>query len=589
MSGEVTAENNDNDIGGLSEFDGTQNTNTAQNFFQSIIDDPQRRIIAIAVAAVLVIAIGFFIFNSSQPNENQGKLVPLVREIDQSRAFEIIAKLKSVNIEAKVNNGEKPGEYIVEVYENAVETSYLALSRTNLLEDDDYGLFDSNDWAASDYDKRIKLQRAINGDLSRIISRMDGLRAATVRVNVPEQQLFTEMQASTTATVQIELENEANQLTKEQAKSIVNILRGYVPNLDKEKISIVDTQGNSYNSFKEEDEAGSDDYIDEIERINKIVGKRVAKYLDVVVGSDYYQASVAVSLSREKVQQNQTIYTDGAVGSKQTSSEVLDSRSGGNVAGPAVGSGKNYNSQNTNETMLPSFEQKSITYLPGRITDVTVALAVDKSVPAMISLQQLRESVAAVIGPQANSQDVKITVVDLHSNDVDLTQPISTGDTNIISKVFNVFGSKSGEKESSWAWLTKVFMVIGIGIGLLIVAIIALNFLGASRPQEFETELDPQLGNDFEDVLNESYEAEQETYEDFGENDALRQQEELLQEMMSNGNAGAKQASSSIDQTNSENSDENVEFENLLNNFQSVASSKPEALAKKIQVWLDDD
>ena len=34
----------------------------------------------------------------------------------------------------------------------------------------------------------------MNGDLSKIISRMDGLRAAIVRVNIPEQQLFTEHQ-----------------------------------------------------------------------------------------------------------------------------------------------------------------------------------------------------------------------------------------------------------------------------------------------------------------------------------------------------------------------------------------------------------
>ena len=30
-------------------------------------------------------------------------------------------------------NGEKPGEYVVQVYEKAVETAYLSLSRTNLL------------------------------------------------------------------------------------------------------------------------------------------------------------------------------------------------------------------------------------------------------------------------------------------------------------------------------------------------------------------------------------------------------------------------------------------------------------------------
>jgi flagellar biosynthesis/type III secretory pathway M-ring protein FliF/YscJ len=584
MSGEITTENDN--VGGLGDFVGTGNANSAQNFMQSIISDPQKRIIAIVVAALIVVGIIFIAVNSNKPDENQGKLVPLVREIDQSRAFEIIAKLKSVNIEAKVNNGEKPGEYVVEVYENAVETSYLALSRTNLLEDDDYGLFDSNDWAASDYDKRIKLQRAINGDLSRIISRMDGLRSATVRVNVPEQQLFTELQDSTTATVQIELENEGDELTKSQAKSIVNILRGYVPNLDESKISIVDTQGHSYSTFKEEDEAGSDEYIDEIEKINSIVEKRVQKYLDVVIGSGDYEASVSVSLSREKVQQNQTIYTEGAVGSKQRSSENLDTTAdGAEVQGPGVGSGKKYNSENVNETLLPSFEQKSVTYLPGRITDVTVALAVDKSVPAMISLQQLRESVAAVIGPQASADNVKITVVDLHSANNDSSTTVTNSNKSFTQKIATFMNG------GTWSFISKILMVIGIAIALLLIAIIGLNFLGAASNRNFDTEIDPSLGDDFEDVLNESYEPNN-SYEDFGESDAFKQQEELLREMMMKGSStDAKQRASDkeMDQLTANQDDENIEFENLLNNFQSVASAKPEALAKKIQVWLEDE
>ena len=78
---------------------------------------------------------------------------------------------------------------------------------------------------------------------------------------------------------------------------------------------------------------------------------------------------------------------------------------------------KNYSHQSVNETLLPSFEQKYVTYLPGRVTDVTVALALDKSIPSMMSLKQVQESVAAIIGPNINPDNVKITIVDLHAKD----------------------------------------------------------------------------------------------------------------------------------------------------------------------------
>jgi flagellar M-ring protein FliF len=349
MAGEIAT---DNDLN----FD-PKPSGGGQNFVQDIIGDPQKRLYAIIGAVVFVVLIISIIFFAGKGNnENEGKLVPLVQEIDQARAFEVVAKLKSVNIEAKINPSEKPGQYVVQVYDKAIESAYLTLSRTNLLEDDGYGLFDQNDWAASDYDKRIKLTRAINGDLSRIISRMEGLRSATVRVNIPEQQLFSELQAETTVTVQVELENDGDELSKSQVKSIVNLLRGYVPNLDKDKVSIVDTQGRNYNMFKEENDADTEEYIEELEKINSVIEKRIAKYLDAVIGSSDYKVSVSASVSREKVEQLQTIYSEGAVGSRQTGSEKLNSSSGSESAGPAASnSGKNYDSQSSIETMLPSY------------------------------------------------------------------------------------------------------------------------------------------------------------------------------------------------------------------------------------------
>lgn len=582
MAGEITTEDNNLDLAGAETgFDNSQNP---QNFFDDILTDPTKRLYAIGAAVVLVLILGIVFLNGNKQDENRGKLVPLVQEIDQSRAFEIVAKLKSVNIEAKVGQGERPGEYIVQVYEKAIETSYLALSRTNLLENDDYGLFDQNDWAASDYDKRIKLTRAINGDLSRIISRMAGIRSAIVRVNIPEQQIFTDLQAETTATVQIELDNSGEKLNKSQVKSMVNLLRGYVPELDEEKISIVDTDGNNYSSFKEDGEAGSDDYLDEVDRANKTITDRIQKYLDVVLGKELYEVSVSASISREKVEAKETTYKDGAVGSRQTGKEYLNSQRPGGV-GPGNNNKKNYNSSTTNETMLPSFEQKEITYLPGKITQVTVALAVDTSVPQMISLDQLQNSVAAIIGPNTNgSESVMISVVSL-VKETPLPAPVE--EKSFMSNLTGIFNG------GSLGWFGKVAIVLLIIFALLLIAIISLNFLSAAANPNYETELDENLGAEFDDVLHDTYNQEPDEY-DYGESQSIHQQEELLKEMMGQSSepgmaATAQKAPATSYSSTQSQADDSDQFENLLNNFQSVANAKPDILAKKIQVWLDDE
>lgn len=575
MAGEVLPEDQANPS--------IQTGGNAGNIFETIWNNPQYRlysIIGAGVLLVLIIASTFLI--SQKENENRGKLVPLVQELDQARAFEIVAKLKSVNIEAKINAGERPGEYIVQVYENAVESAYLSLSRTNLLEEEDYGLFDDNDWAASDYDKRIKLVRAINGDLSRIISRMDGLRSAIVRVHVPEQELFTELQAPTTATVQIELENDAEELSKTQVKSVVNVLRGYVPKLDAEHISIVDTQGRNYSTFKDDDEADTDDYIEEVEKINKTISNRIEKYLNTILGSGEYTVSVSASLSREKVEKQRIEYSEGAIGTRQTGSEVL--KTGGasldsEKAGPALPGGKNYTQSSTNETMLPSYESQNISLLPGRVTDVTVALAVDKSIPAMMSLKQLQESVAAIVGPSIKPENVVITVLDMHSKD-DVPQ-INSGNAGG-SFFTNIFSGKA------WGTFTKVISVIAVIVLLLIAGVLGMNFLTAMAGKNIETETDESFGREFDEVLNEDDYDEDEYDEDFGEQRALEQQEALLQEMLNQGNGPSNMGRTSAVSHSSGSGDQNQEFESLLNNFQSVAQNKPELLAKKIQVWLND-
>jgi hypothetical protein len=297
-----------------------------------------------------------------------------------------------------------------------------------------------------------------------------------------------------------------------------------------------------------------------------------------------YEVSVSASLSREKVEQQETIYKEGAVGSRQTGSEILRANSGANLEGPMVGTGKNYDSQSSSETMLPSFEQKNITYLPGRITDISVALAVDKSVPAIVSLAQLRESVAAIVGSKTAADKIKITVVDMVSRSSGLESTTSVKSSGMTTVVNNFF------KGGTWSVISKFFIVIAIITALIIISIISLNFLSAAANKNYTEEIDSNIGSEFDEVINDNS-------DDFGEGDSIAQQEALLREMMGqssgvgSGNSGTQELpDSSVRSRKIDEEDlEKVQFENLLNDFQSVAGSKPEILARKIQVWLDDD
>ena len=156
---------------------------------------------------------------------------------------------------------------------------------------------------------------------------------------------------------------------------------------------------------------------------------------------------------------------------------------------------------------------------------------------------------------------------------------------------------------------SKIFTVIGFIALALILGIVGLGFLNTIAKKDSDenpVDTDPDLGEQFEDDY-ENYSED----EDFGEKEALRQQEALLREMMGSstppGGATA-QDSGGLTATappppppqleskptvqlppTEEDKSQEVEFESLLNSFQSVANKKPDLLAKKIEVWLDEN
>ena len=55
-----------------------------------------------------------------------------------------------------------------------------------------YELLDNQALGVSDFRQRVDLQRAVEGELTRTLTAMDGIESATVRLVIPEESLFTE-------------------------------------------------------------------------------------------------------------------------------------------------------------------------------------------------------------------------------------------------------------------------------------------------------------------------------------------------------------------------------------------------------------
>ena len=520
----------------------------------------KRLVLTGAVFITVIITIIILVFAWTKGTSKGGQ-VDLVKRIDQARAFEIIAKLKSNSIDSMIIDSDLPGKVNIQVFDKEFDNAAITLSRSDLLQEDGFNLFDKSDWAASDYDKRVKMSRATNGDLSRIVSRVSGIKWATVRINVPEPQLFSQFEAPTTATVQVETIEKEGRISRSHVKSIINLLVGYVPNLQKSNISIIDTNGQTYSAVDTEEVAASE-ILEETERVSKTVQKRIEEYLEPILGSSNFIVRVSADITRKRVQENSTTFANGVVGQEQQGNEILGGTGATDLAaGPAVpgaDAGKGYSRSNSVIQRYPSFKQKSVSVPPGDISKITVAVAVNGGLPPTVSLKQLKEGIAAVTSPSTTTDDVKLTIAEFAGSSAQKAKaikraPANTIDTGNLFSQISTFFKNIYDQIANIAKGLPLWANITIGIvGLLII----LNSIGKMmRP--------PQVQAPSQSTISQI-------------NQRAQQQRQLQ------GTAAPIQEPAKIE------SQEKVDLAGILSGLQEAAVQKPEALANKLEIWLEE-
>lgn len=288
-------------------------------------------------------------------------------------------------------------------------------------------IFDKGDFTSTKEDKKIRLSRAINGELSRLIRRIDGVDNASVFISIPEQTMFTSMQKPVTATVQITLAKDATKLDQLKVKAITNLLLGSVTGLTAENIAITDTNGNTYHSIMD----AEDEMLQRLEENDKYMTAKVNQQLDRLIGQGNYVATVSTFLRQAPVEKFTIDYDPNRKASvtEQTFSEGLGDRTNDtnrNVNAVSVylpnglPNGSSDSSQNRNYSRTARETQYGVTktqtneYIkPGVVEDISIAVTLDKnSLPANTTLEELKELIAKAASPKVNPENVSIAFSD---------------------------------------------------------------------------------------------------------------------------------------------------------------------------------
>ena len=398
-----------------------------------------------AVAIMFVMMVIALTVNSGGAVSQDGKIkaaeqvikndpVTLFTTDNTGKALEVQALLAREQITAtKVENGSKVSIVLKEYTKDQRDRALLAIVKSGLM-DEHTGLeiFDKGDFTSTKDDKKIRLVRAINGELARLIRKIPPIENAQVFISIPEQTFFSQDQKPITATVQITMPS-GERLDNMKVKAISNLLLGAVHGLQADNISITDTNGTVYNSII----GASDDAIAKIEENDKYMQSKVNAQLDRLLGKGNYIATVSTFLKQAPIEKTSILYDPNqktSVAEQRFRENLGDNQSDSSSTGmnpvsvyvpdgvkTGIQSGASSQdrqySRTATETQYGVSKTQINEYMQaGTIEEITVAVSIEESaIPTNMSLYELKSLIASAASPKVNPEDVSIAFVESNS------------------------------------------------------------------------------------------------------------------------------------------------------------------------------
>jgi flagellar M-ring protein FliF len=402
----------------------------------------QQKMLMGAIVIVTFVLIGFVMYLF-----NQTTYTPLFSNLDPKDEGEIVDYLDGAKIPYKITeNGtaiEVPQE---QVYKVRLKLATKGIPNSGIV---GYELFDKNNLGMSNFMQKLNYKRAIEGELSKTLAEISGVKSARVQIVIPEKSVFKDEQKKPTASVSLQLIG-GNDLSSSNIKAVQHLVASSVEGMNPNDVTVLDTQGHLL-SRQEDDSplpySGSKQY--EMKRnIEKYLSHKAQSILDNVLG--YGSAVVKVNADLDFKRVERTLESYDPESQVAVSEQVIKSSN----AGKSVGDSSAANTQNTITNYELSKTIEKVMEGAGNIKRVTVAVVVNgikkevkegdvtKTVVEPrpdTELQKLKNIVVTAVGFDANRND-EVSIVSIPFEN-QLQQPEQVqeasplGDMNEISKL----------------------------------------------------------------------------------------------------------------------------------------------------------
>lgn len=337
------------------------------------LDDGQK-LGMLGLIIVTIIVATFFLSKAMEPD-----WVVLYSDLNEVNALTIVESMKKNGYQYKLSEDKKS----VLVPSSVRDEMRVFVAENDLIKNTDTGfeLLDNMQLGSTDFKNKLTKQRIFQGEITRAITKIQGIKYAKVQLAEPERSIFEDNDAKPTASVMLVLEPGCR-LKSSQVKAVKNLVAYSVPRMTPEQVFITDQDGNV---LSDETSKNSTDMESFKSNLEKQTAKKVSDVLEKIVGKGNVSVQVNADIDFNSAKSTIESYipveegkNQGVLVSSQTEVETYENPN--LVPNSTIVNQRNlnYSKQKTAMNYNVTKEVKQVIYAPGTIKRMSIAVAVNK-------------------------------------------------------------------------------------------------------------------------------------------------------------------------------------------------------------------
>lgn len=287
-----------------------------QNFFASLTI--AKKVVLFSVLGVVLLGMVSLVYIASRES-----WTPLYSGISTEDAALIKDKLDQNQISVLVG----PGGRSILVPTGKADEARLILARERVTLGGGLGFADlfvgGTSIGETEFQQQVKFRIALEGELSRLITKLDNVKSAKISLALPKQSVFLREEQLPTASVVLEAAS-GKKVNRNQVETISHLVANAVEGLSVESVVVVDTSGTMLSRpGGGQNLANFSDQFLFRRQLEESMQTKILTQLEPVVGVNRVRARVSADLNFDRITTKEEIYDPDltVVRSEQTSTE----------------------------------------------------------------------------------------------------------------------------------------------------------------------------------------------------------------------------------------------------------------------------